>query len=58
MREHLVWKLSVEIFSHELHESHCGTHVMEGRVFAYMNTAPAQEMNIDYGVPSTGRPDR
>ena len=31
---------------------------LEGRVFAYMNTAPAQEMNIDYGVPSTGRPDR
>ena len=29
----------------------------EGRVFAYMNTAPAQELNDNYGVPPSGRPD-
>ena len=30
---------------------------VESRVFAYMNTAPAQEINVDYGVPPSGRPD-
>ena len=30
---------------------------MESRVFAYMNTAPAQELNDNYGVPPSGRPD-
>ena len=31
---------------------------MEGRVFAYMNSAPAQELDDnDYGVPPSGRPD-
>ena len=31
---------------------------MEGHVFAYMNTAPAQELDDnDYGVPPSGRPD-
>ena len=29
----------------------------EGRVFAYMNTAPAQELYENYGVPASGRPD-
>ena len=30
---------------------------MEARVFAYMNTALAQEINDNYGVPPSGRPD-
>ena len=30
---------------------------MEGHVFAYMNTAPAQELHENYGVPADGRPD-
>ena len=29
----------------------------ESRVFAYMNTAPAQELNDNYGVLPSGRPD-
>ena len=30
----------------------------ESHVFAYMNTAPAQELDVnDYGVPPSGRPD-
>ena len=29
----------------------------EARVFAYMNTAPAQELHHNYGVPADGRPD-
>ena len=30
---------------------------VESRVFAYMNTAPPQELNDNYGVPPSGRPD-
>ena len=30
---------------------------IESRVFAYMNTAPPQEFNDNYGVPPSGRPD-
>ena len=30
---------------------------VEGRVFAYMQTAPPQELDDNYGVPASGRPD-
>ena len=30
---------------------------IEARVFAYMQSAPPQEMNDNYGLPADGRPD-
>ena len=30
---------------------------IEARVFAYMQTAPPQELNDNYGVPPSGRTD-
>ena len=30
---------------------------IEARVFAYMHSAPAQELEENYGLPAGGRPD-